>query len=156
MCGSYGPNKCSRPRTRDSQTGERRENRGEAPVEFFPSFFSWLSFSTFFLSLLPPRFPSLFTLVSKHLTHSLFIQERGIRQFFFPIYLSRRYLSLSLSPCLSFYVIENFPRYTRRCFQICLVEQEGKHRDIPGSHSEARAPISLTGLILRVYFPRSR
>lgn len=65
-------------------------------------------------------------------------------------------ISLSLSPCLSFYVIENFPRYTRRCFQICLVEQEGKHRDIPGSHSEARAPISLTGLILRVYFPRSR
>lgn len=69
-------------------------------------------------------------------------------------YIFRGYIYLSLS--LSFHVIEKFPGYTRRCFQIFPVDCEGKQRDIPGSHSEARAPISLTGLILRVYFPRSR
>lgn len=50
VCGSYGPNKCSRPRTRDSQTGERRErereNRGRnfSDLFFIPGSRSQLSF----------------------------------------------------------------------------------------------------------------
>lgn len=146
VCGSYGPNKCSRPRTRDSQTGERRErereNRGRnfSDLFFTPGSRSQLSFL--------PDFPCLETF--NPLTFYLGEEFDN----FSSRYIFRGYIYLSLS--LSFHVIEKFPGYTRRCFQIFPVDCEGKQRDIPGSHSEARAPISLTGLILRVYFPRSR
>ena len=127
--------------------GERereRENRGRNFSR--PFFHSRLSFSTF----VPPRFPSPCLETFNPLTFYLGEEFDN----FSSRYIFRGYIYLSLS--LSFHVIEKFPGYTRRCFQIFPVDCEGKQRDIPGSHSEARAPISLTGLILRVYFPRSR
>lgn len=107
VCGSYGPNKCSRPRPRDSQTGGKKR-RGEkfggrrTPVQFFPTFFfRVLNFLSKTSSFLPCRFPPLFLPFCRLETFNQrvsFLFSRGIPQFFSPIYLF-----------LSTILIENFP-----------------------------------------------